>query len=119
MASNVVDETSRASEGLESGSDRTMCRRTRTSVLGPLTKVLYRAHHDISNDLEAMRTDLVERIVGGMPNAVVEAIVVVDQVNGRNSGSNERNVVIHHSFLGSRQVFAIAELCRRFSNYIH
>ena len=80
-----------------------------------MAEVLYQPHHDVSNDLEAARAKLVERIVGRVPEAVVEAIVVVDQVNSRNSSANEWNVVIHHSLLGRRQVFAVAEFYRRFS----
>src|SRR5271157_3711049 len=59
---------------------------------------------------EAERAALVYRVLRGVPVAVAGAVIEVDNVDGRNSGVNEGNVVVLDGvWRGIDEIFGVAE----------
>src|ERR1041384_6297490 len=56
--------------------------------------------HDLADNLHAAGAQLIERVVGGMPRLVVQ----IENIDRRDSGIDERNVVV---FVGSGTVLKV------------
>ena len=77
---------------------------------GVLPNLFNYPHHNVAHDLETLWANLIQSIVWRMPEAVVEAILIIDQIDRSNATADERNVIVDHGFGNLRQILAITQL---------
>ena len=91
---------------------RNLLRRRRRRIVAHAVDEAYCFQNYVTADLQAFSTQLIHGVLNRVMEAVVVAVIDIDDIENRNTGAGEWDVVIFHGGCGSKEMGLIAEASR-------